>query len=368
MLDSEWWLPVGGVAVGAIIGAAARHDRFCTLAALERHWYAADSTGVRTWVLAAAFAIVATQALVLGGVIDLSGSFYLTTEFGWTGAILGGLAFGFGMALVGTCGFGALVRLGGGSLRSLIVLVALGLSALAAQRGMLAIVRIHAVDDLAIDLGFAGDQSLGAIASAAAGADLRLPVAVAAAALLFGWVFADPGYRRRTGHILTAALVGLGITVGWAITATVSESAMAPVQIESASFVAPLGDTILHVIAFTGVLPDYGVGLVVGVVLGAALVAWRRHDVRWEACDDARELGRHLMGGALMGVGGVLALGCTIGQGMSAASLLTLSAPVTMASIIIGARLGLAYLLEGSPWRALPFTAEPIAGRARRRN
>src|SRR5690606_679195 len=104
--------------------------------------------------------------------------------------------FGFGMALVGTCGFGALVRLGGGSLRSLVVLVALGLSALAAQRGLVAQGRVYLVDNLAADLSFIGDQSLGGLASWLAGVDLRLPAAVAAATALFAWVFRDRAYRR----------------------------------------------------------------------------------------------------------------------------------------------------------------------------
>ena len=110
----------------------------------------------------------------------------------------------------------------------------------------------------------------------------------------------------------------------------------------------PVGDTILQFITFTGTLPDYGVGLVIGVVLGAALIAFRRNDVRWEACDDASELGRHIAGAFMMGTGGVFAMGCTIGQGISAASVLAVSAPVVMLSIVVGARLGLAYLLEGS--------------------
>lgn len=367
MFDAEWWLPIAGLLIGTVIGAVARRDRFCTLAALERHWYAADSAGVRSWVLAAAVAMLSTQILVHGGLVDMSAAFYLRTEFAWTGAILGGLAFGVGMALVGTCGFGALVRLGGGSLRSLIVLIALGLAALTAQRGLVALGRIHVVDRMAMDVGFAEDQSIGAILSAAAGVDLRLPVAAAVTALLFAWALSDRGFRRQTGHIAAAAIIGLCITAGWAVTATVAGHAMSPVQVESASFVVPVGDTIMHLIAFTGVIPDYGVGLVLGVVLGAALVAWRRHDVRWEACDDARELGRHLTGGALMGVGGVFALGCTIGQGLSAASLLAVSAPLTIISIVIGARLGLAYLLEGSPWRAFPDTFGFLAGAARRR-
>jgi len=350
MDDIGWLLPLAGGLTGIAIGAAARLGRFCTLAALERYWYAADANGVRTWVLAAAVAIVATQTLVLSGLVEVGGSFYLSTGFGWTGAILGGLAFGFGMALVGTCGFGALVRLGGGSLRSLIVLIVLGLSALAAQRGLVAQARVAAVDNLALDLSFSGDQSLGSLASALIGADLRAAVAALVAALLLLWVFAAADFRRRPGHIATATVIGLGITFGWVVTAWGARRAFEPVQIEAGSFVVPVGDTLMQFITYTGVRPDYGVGLVVGVGIGAALVAWRKKDVRWEACDDARELGRHIVGAFLMGVGGVFALGCTIGQGISAASLLAVSAPVAMLSIVVGARLGLAYLLEGSVW------------------
>lgn len=348
MAGSAWFLPLMGVIVGIIIGAIARRNHFCTMAALERHWYANDSRGLRTWVLAATAAIIVTQAMSLGGMIDLSDSFYLTHTFGLTGAIAGGLAFGFGMALVGTCGFGALVRLGGGSLRSLVVLIALGLSALAAQRGLIAQGRIYMVDNLAIDLGFAGDQSLGSLVSFAAGFDARALTAVVIIVGLLAWIFADKGFRRQYGSIATGVVIGCAVAAGWLITHTAAQTSFEPVQLEAASFVVPVGDTIVQLIALTGTLPDYGVGLVVGIVLGAAMVARNRRDVRWEACDDARELGRHLLGAFLMGSGGVFALGCTIGQGVSAASVLAISAPVVMLSIAVGARLGLAYLLEGS--------------------
>lgn len=350
MQDVGWLLPIAGGLAGIVIGAAARRDRFCTLAALERLWYANDSSGLRTWILAATVALIATQAMALSGAIELRHTFYLTPNFGWTGAILGGLAFGFGMALVGTCGFGALVRLGGGSLRSLVVLLVLGLSALAAQRGVIAQARVVVVDNLAADLSFAGDQSLGSIVSALLGFDAHLAVALLVAGLLLLWIFSSADYRRHWGHIVTAAVIGCGIAFGWLATTWASTRAFEPVQIEAGSFVVPVGDTLIQFIAFTGVLPDYGVGLVVGVGLGAALVAWRKKDVRWEACDDARELGRHIVGAFLMGTGGVFAMGCTIGQGVTAVSALAISAPVVMICIALGARLGLAYLLEGSVW------------------
>lgn len=346
--DLGWLLPIVGGLAGFLVGAVARATRFCTLAALERHWYANDSSGVRTWVLAATVAAAATQALMLTGVIDLHGAFYLSPSFGWSGAILGGLAFGFGMALVGTCGFGALVRLGGGSLRAFVVLVVLGLSALAAQRGLTALLRVNAVDALALDLSSAGDQSIGSLLSAVADTDLHVATALAVVAAALAWIFADRRYRRRLPDIGAGTAIGLAIAFGWLATSWISHHAFEPVQLEAGSFVMPVGDVLMQFATFTGVPPDYGAGMVLGVALGAAAVAWRRHDVRWEACDDARELGRHIAGAALMGTGGVFALGCTIGQGVSAVSVLAISAPVTIASIAIGARLGLAWLLEGS--------------------
>lgn len=350
--ESPWFLAIAGLATGFVMGYAARRQHFCTMSSLERHWYAGDSSGLRTWVLAAAVALVLSQAAAFAGFADLRESFYLSTDFGWTGAIIGGLAFGFGMALVGTCGFGALVRTGGGSLRSVVVLVMLGLSAMAAQRGLIAQLRVQIVDNLALDLSFAGDQSIGAILSALASVDLRIAVAALAAIAMFWWVFRDPAYRRQTGSIATGAIIGAAIAVGWVVTTLAYRHSFQPVQIEAGSFVVPVADAILQFVTYTGVLPDYGVGLVLGVVIGAAACAMRKRDVRWEACDDARELGRHLAGGFLMGTGGVFAMGCTIGQGVTAVSALAVSAPLVMVSIWIGARLGLSYLIEGSVFAA----------------
>ncbi|MEF2552830.1 YeeE/YedE family protein [Aurantimonas sp. A2-1-M11] len=350
LVESGLALPLAGLIAGAAMGYVARRHHFCTLSALERRWYAGDDNGLRAWGLAILVAILLTQAMSLAGLFDPSRSFYLTPDFGWTGAILGGLAFGFGMALVGTCGFGALVRLGGGSLRGLVVIVILGLSALAAQRGILAFGRVALVDSQAYDLTRLGapDQTLGATASALTGRDLRWAILLVVIAALGTWVFRSAPFRRDRGKMLAGTVIGIAVAFGWLATTTVAERAFVPVQVESASFVVPPGDLILQIVAYTGVLPDYGVGLVLGVIVGAAVAAHRGGDVRWEACDDARELSRHLAGAVLMGVGGVFSLGCTIGQGISAASLLTVSAPLVLISVALGARIGLAYILEGS--------------------
>ncbi len=350
IIESGFAPLLAGLFAGAVMGYFARRNHFCTMSALERHWYARDDTGIRTWGLAILVAILATQSLVLAGLFEPQTSFYLNASFGWSGAILGGLAFGVGMALVGTCGFGALIRLGGGSLRGLVVVIVLGLSALATQRGIFARTRVAIVDDNALDLQQLGspDQSLGSLASSIFGHDVSLAVAIVVCVALAFWVFRSPTFRGERGRILAGTFIGGAVAFGWAATTYISEHSFLPVQIESASFVVPPGDLLLNLIAVTGSLPDYGAGLVLGVICGAAFAAVQRREVRWEACDDARELSRHLVGAVLMGVGGVFSLGCTIGQGISAASLLTISTPVVLLSIATGARLGLAYILEGS--------------------
>ncbi|WP_440409056.1 YeeE/YedE family protein [Neorhizobium petrolearium] len=348
IVASAWFLPVAGLLAGCVLGFVARNQRFCTMSALERYWYANDSTGLRTWILAAATALVLTQSFQALGLAASDESFYIRSSFAWTGAILGGVMFGFGMALVGTCGFGALVRLGGGSLRSLVVLIILGVSALSAQKGLIAQARVPIVDNLAIDFGFAGGQSIGLVASYFIGVDLRLPIAGIVALAMFGWVFRDSDYRRRWWSIGAGMIIGAVITFGWVATTLASRNSFEIVQLEAGSFVVPVGDALLQLMTFTGSVPDYGVGLVMGVIVGSAINAQVRRTVRWEACDDARELSRHLLGALLMGVGGVFAMGCTIGQGITGVSALAISAPLAFASIALGAKIGLAYLIEGS--------------------
>lgn len=352
LFASPWFLAGAGLLAGCLLGYVARSQHFCTMSALERYWYAGDSTGVRTWVLAAATALVATQVMQATGHVDTLSSFYVRSHLALIGAVGGGLAFGIGMALVGTCGFGALVRLGSGSLRSLVVLLVLGLSALAAQRGLIAQVRVLVSDNYAFDLSPVGGQSLGQIVSSLSGHDLTFAVTLFVFMLLAFWVFRSAQFRRKPRSIMAGVVIGLLVSFGWWATTVASRHSFEVVQLESASFVVPVADTILHAIAFTGTYPDYGAALVIGVVLGAAACAFRKGTLYWEACDDARELGRHLLGAVLMGVGGVFAMGCTIGQGISAVSTLAISAPIVMFSIAIGAKLGLSYLLEGSPFSA----------------
>ncbi len=347
MEATTFLLPLAGLFCGFVLGFVARRNFFCTLTALEQYWYAGNGSGVRTWVFSAVVAIALTQTVIALGWFDATQSFYLNPRLDILSAIVGGISFGFGMALIGTCGFGALVRLGGGSLKSFVALLVLGLTALSTQRGLVALARPDETHAFSLDFAEVGNQSAVAIASTLVGRDVSIILPVTIIVILCLWIFRDPIARKDLKLISTGLIFGTIVTAGWLLTSSFAASSFDPLQVESASFIAPVSDAIMQLGVYTGTAPDYGVGMIFGTIAGAAAAAYLADDVRWEACDDARELKRHISGAALMGFGGVLSIGCTIGQGVSAASLLAVSVPVTMISILIGARLGLSWLLEG---------------------
>lgn len=334
-----------GLAAGAVLGVAGRAGRFCTLAMLEDAFFGSDYRRLKSFALAASVALLATQILAAVGIVDLSRSIYLTGSIGLGGAILGGLMFGVGMALVGTCGFGTLVRVGGGDLRAIVVFLVLGLSALATMRGITGMLRVALIEPLSLRLTEGSNQTLTSLLGA--GSAMRAILVVAISAALAFWALAD-GRLIRSPRLLASGLaVGAAIAFGWFATGWLTDDEFDPVRVSSLSFVAPLGDAILYVATFSGARLNFGIGSVAGVVAGSFAAAMLARGFRWEACDDARELKRHMVGALLMGIGGIMSMGCTIGQGLSAFSTLAVSAPVTMVAIACGARLGLEFTMTG---------------------
>ncbi len=334
-----------GLAAGGVLGVAGRAGRFCTLAMLEDAFFGSDYRRLKSFALAAAVALLATQALAEFGVVDLSRSIYLTSSIGLGGAIIGGLMFGVGMALVGTCGFGTLVRVGGGDLRAIVVFLVLGLSALATMRGVTGMLRVALIEPLSVPLPEGTNQALTSLLGAGATARAIL-VASIATGLAF-WALAD-GKLFRSRRLLASGLaVGAAIAFGWFATGWLADDEFDPIRVSSLSFVAPLGDSILYIATFSGARLNFGIGSVAGVVAGSFAAAMLARGFRWEACDDARELKRHMIGALLMGIGGIMSMGCTVGQGLSAFSTLAISAPVTMLAIACGARLGLEFTMTG---------------------
>lgn len=334
-----------GLTAGAVLGVAGRAGRFCTLAMLEDAFFGSDYRRLKSFALAASVALLATQILAAFGIVDLTRSIYLTGSIGLGGAILGGLMFGVGMALVGTCGFGTLVRVGGGDLRAIVVFLVLGLSALATMRGITGMLRVALIEPLSLRLTEGSNQTLTSLLGA--GSAMRAILVVAISAALASWALADGRLIRSPRLLASGVAVGAAIAFGWFATGWLTDDEFDPVRVSSLSFVAPLGDAILYIATFSGARLNFGIGSVAGVVAGSFAAAILARGFRWEACDDARELKRHMTGALLMGIGGIMSMGCTIGQGLSAFSTLAVSAPVTMVAIACGARLGLEFTMTG---------------------
>ncbi|TNF20072.1 MAG: YeeE/YedE family protein [Rhodobacteraceae bacterium] len=332
-----------GLASGLMLGLAARLGRFCTLGAIEDFLYSSSDLRLRMWGVAIGVAIIGTFALIGLGGLNPGDPAYLAQAWNPLASILGGLVFGYGMAISGNCGFGALARLGGGDLRSFVIVLVTGISAYVALSGPLSGLRIRL---------FPPEQSgeaLPGIAHALAGLSGLgvVPIGIAIGALLVALVIWPPHVRRAPGTLVWGAVAGLAITAGWAGTAWVAREGWEATPVVSHTFSAPLGDTILYAMLSSGLGPSFGMGSVAGVLAGAFIGSMFKGHFRWEACDDPRELRRQIGGGVLMGLGAVLASGCSVGQGLSAMSLLAWSAPVTLACIFAGCYIGLRQLVIG---------------------
>ena len=331
-----------GAGGGVMLGLAARLGRFCTLGAIEDALYGEDARGLRMWALALSVAIAGTFLLEAAGRLDLSDTIYAATAWNPWASIAGGLIFGYGMAIAGNCGFGALARLGGGDLRSLVIVVVMGISAYAAMTGPLASLRLALFPVEAAS----GASGYAHLAAAALGAPLLVPALVIAAALA-AYALSARDFRSSAPHVFWAVAVGLAIVSGWAGMAWLRVESFEAVRPVSHSFTAPLGEAILYLMTSAGGGLSFALGSVAGVLAGAVIGAAIKGEIRWEACEDPRELKRQIAGGALMGFGGVVAVGCSVGQGLTAFSTLAYGAPVTLAAIVAGASIGLRQLIHG---------------------
>ena len=353
-------LAVGGLICGIAAGVAAQYGRLCTFAAIEDALVAGDLRRARAFALAIGVAILATQSLSYAGLIDLIRTPYSAPRLELLGLASGALLFGLGMALVGTCGFGLLVRAGSGDLRAVLSAVVLGIAAFAATAGLLAGPRIAIAQTGVVSLGGAGQGSLTRLIADAAGPGTAFAFALLLGAALLAFALTNMRALRKQRLLAAGVLLGLAVACGWLVTGTLGDPFDAQ-RLESLTFVAPIGRVLLVAMGERMSAAGFAVLSVLGVVAGSFAVAFARRELRWEAFDDQREMRRHLLGAVLMGTGGVLAKGCTIGQGLSAASTLAVSAPIAILGMVLGARLGLAWLIGPT---ALGAPRRPWAKRA----
>ena len=333
---------VVGLLVGLILGAAARIGDLCTLSALETAVLGRDFRRLHAWAVALGVAILATHLGDAAGLIEIRRSIYHAIAWNPLASIGGGLLFGYGMAMAGNCGFGALIRGGSGDIRSIVIVGVLGVASYFTLSGPLGPLR---------DLVFPQHEAVGptGVANGLAGLTGLPPLgfAVAIAAVVIGIGLRDPRVAGSPRVMLSATVVGLTVALAFAATTRLSDGGLAANTIEGPSYTVPVGRTILYVMSSTGMLPTFSVGMVFGTLAGAVLASLAGRSFRWEACDDPRELGRQLGGAVMMGIGGVIAMGCTIGQGLSGFATLAWSGPVTLAAIAAGATGGLLQLVRG---------------------
>ena len=344
-------------ALAVLFGAIAQRTHFCTMGAVSDIVNLHDWTRMRMWALAIGVAMIGFNGMVAAGWVDAAKGIYAGPRFIWLSALIGGLMFGFGMVLASGCGSKALVRLGGGNLKSLVVLIVLGVAAYATLRGITAVARVATVDTVFIAT--PGGQDLPSLLAMAGGwpkAWLAAMLGLALGGGLVAWALARP--EGRSGESLLAGL-GLGsLLVGlWWVSGRLGYVAEDPNtlqelfvatnsrRMESFTFVAPIAYTLDWLILFSDKSKLLTVGIVttLGVVVGSAIYSVLTRSVRWEGFRDAQDTANHLVGAVLMGVGGVTAMGCTIGQGLSGLSTLSLTSFVAFAAIIAGAVAGLRF-------------------------
>jgi len=325
---------------GLCLGIISHRTHFCTMGAISDVVHLGDWTRARQWALAIAVAMLGFAALTDLGLIDASKTLYASTRLMWLSTLVGGVMFGYGMVIASGCGNKALVRIGGGNLKSVVVFVVMGISAFATLKGITAVLRASTVDTLFIDM--PAGVSLSALGIPGAG--------YLFATLLLVWVLRDKDFWTFNSFLAGFGVGGVVVAMWWVSghlgfvpehpeTLDAVYVATSSGRIEALNFVAPIANTLDWLMFYSDAskVLTTGVMAVSGVVCGSALSALQSKTFRLEGFANPRDLGQHLLGSVLMGVGGVTAMGCTIGQGLSGMSTLSLNAFMALAAIVLGA-------------------------------
>lgn len=329
-----------GFCIGVLFGVVGQRTQYCTAGGLREWWTEKKPRRAAALLVAVSFAMLGTQALAEFGWVDLRASLYLQSSFSWLLIPVGGLLFGYGMSLARSCGSRALILFASGNLRSFVVLLCLGIAAAIMLTGPLAQWRLSVAEATALTL---SPLSLPDLLSRE-GADYRIGRLVAVAVLglvLLRVAWVNMKLNRHPWDAAGAAVIGLLVTAGWLVTGHFGADDFEPVAVESLTFVAPITNAIHYMMLSSGMQAGFGITVVAGVLLGAWASALLARDFRWQGFDSPDHMLRSITGGVMMGVGGVLALGCTIGQGLSGLSTLAFPSFLAVGGILLGARLAL---------------------------
>ena len=355
----------GGFVLAFIFGLVANKTNFCVMGAVSDvvnigHW-----GRMRMWLLAIAVAMLGAGWLSYSGQIDLAKSIPQRPTLAWLSLLVGGLCFGVGMTLSGGCANKNLVRVGGGSLRSVVVLVFLAIASYMTLKGLFGQWRASLLDPVSLNLADFGwkDQSLGTAVSRLTGLSPATAQLATMAVLVLGlllFVFKDKRFRANRMQIFGAVAIGALVVAGWYVsghlgfgenpeTLEVGYFATNSRTLESMSFVGPMayGLELLMLWTDKSLHLTFGIASVLGVVLGSAAYALYARSFRWEGFASLSDLRSQLLGAVLMGFGGVTALGCTVGQGITGLSTLAVGSFIAVGAIVAGSVATLKFLL----WR-----------------
>jgi uncharacterized membrane protein YedE/YeeE len=354
---------IWGFSMALVLGAVANKTNFCTMGAVSDWINIGDKSRLRAWILAMAIAILGIGILEYLGMVDMtltanndtSNPPYRTTTFVWLRNLVGGLMFGIGMTLASGCGNKTLVRLGEGNMKSVIVLIVMAIAA--------AVMLFTSFDYFAflqwmmpLSIDFTNydipGQDLGSVITGLTGIEaspvnLLIPALVVALAMLF-WVLKAADFRANSELLFAGLIIGALVVIIWYITAGPTgqtlleeldfmEERPYAAGAQSFSFISPTAHVGQYIYqGFAPAFLSFGVVVVVGVVLGSFLytVFFRKLRIEWFA--SWNDLFRHVIGAILMGFGGILGMGCTIGQGITGIATLALGSFVTVIAIIAG--------------------------------
>ena len=344
-----------GLALGVILGYVGSKTNFCTMGAVSDVVNMGSWDRMRAWFLAIAVAILGTGVLTYLGFLDITKTIYTSGSGGFPilTFLVGGFTFGIGMTLASGCGNKTLLRIGGGNLKSLVVFVFMGFAAIATLKGIFGAFRAGVLSAPSVTIQFDHAPTLPAFLSGMGGLDsksLQLAVAIVISLLLLLFIYLNKEFRKDADNNLSGLVIGLVVVAAWYVTGYVgfAENMDTMEKIfmgasnkdfaESMSFVAPSA----YMLEYLGYWTDtsrvitFSVASAFGVFLGSFLYAKISKSFRWEYFTSAKDMGSHMIGAILMGFGGVTALGCTIGQGITGVSTLSLGSILTLVSIIAG--------------------------------
>ena len=373
-IEAEAALLWGAFLIALVMGMVVNKTNFCTMGAVSDLVNMGDTGRMRAWLFAIAIAMLGVAVLEYLGQVDVTGAFppYRTGNFIWAENVLGGLLFGIGMTLASGCGNKTLIRMGGGNLKSVVVFAIIGLIAYfminpfpGSDKTLMSVLFYDWIRPMSVDLG--ASQDLGYLLAGDAAATARLVIGVLLGLVLVAFAFKSRDFRGSRDNILGGLVVGLAVLGAWYLSSNIAvaaeDEAMSlsayyqewdmladsdegkpaqgrPLEPQSYTFINPMGQTLGYVAgSFERALLNFGVVAVLGVVLGSLLWSLIARSFRIEWFSSARDAFNHVIGAILMGFGGTLAMGCTVGQAITGVSTLAVGSILTFGAIFLGSAL-----------------------------